>query len=167
MEKCECETKFYGKNDLGENINTSISNDRYRDVAEEIISIIKEYKLDSLDLKNQIIEILQRRFNVDKENVGKILMDDTTMFYLDNGHTFTIPMFGMLAFSGYRVKPIINDRCFPNYDIRNKYIGYTENGVFRKVNMFTRLIDGIKRDPNMVIISILTGYLVTRAILGI
>ena len=165
MEKSE--TKIDGNCDGGVKIDTPISNDKYQEVAEEITGVIKEHTLDSRDLKNQIVDVLKRRFDVDKENIGKILMDDTTMFNLDTGHTFTIPMFGMLAFAGFRTRPISSDKCFPNYDTRNKYIGYTENGVFHKVNMLTRFVDGVKREPNLVIIGIFTGYLVAKTILGV
>ncbi len=92
MEKSE--TKIDGNRDVGVKIDTPISNDKYQEVAEEITSVIKEHTLDSGDLKNKIIDVLKRRFDVDKENIGKILMDDTTMFNLDTGHTFTIPMWG-------------------------------------------------------------------------
>jgi len=165
MEKSE--TNIEGNCDGGEKIDIPISIDKYQEVAEEIASIIKEHTLDSGDLKNKIIDVLKRRFDVDKENIGKILMDDTTMFNLDTGHTFNIPMFGMLAFAGFRTRAISPDRCFPNYNTRNKYIGYTENGVFHKVDMLTRFVGSIKRDPSLVILGILTGIVATKAILGI
>jgi len=59
MEKSEI--KVDGKCSGSEKIDMSTSNERYQEVAEEITSVIKEHRLDSGDLKNQIIDVLKRK----------------------------------------------------------------------------------------------------------
>lgn len=148
--------------------NVDKPNDRYQEVAEEIAYVIKDELFDSSEFDaDQIAEVLKRRFNVMSEDTGRILMTDVAMFYVYSGNTFTIPMFGVLAFARLDIKPIISGKCYPNYDIRNKYIGYTEDGLFHKVNWQTSFIDSIKRNPYVVFAGIIAGYSVAYTILHI
>ena len=142
--------------------------DFYKEVAEEITDVIRHDLFDSSKFDSgQIAEVLRRRFNITDENIGKVLMSDVTMFNMDRGHTFTIPMFGMPLFSDLNATPIISGKCYPNYDIRNKYMGYTSDGVFHRVTEFGAFWDSVKRNPSVVLASIIAGLSVGYTLLHI
>lgn len=141
---------------------------RYQEVAEEIISVIEENLFDVGNFdKDQIVDILKRRFDINKEDIEKILMSDTTMFNIYSGETFTIPMFGMLAFARDDIRPVISGKIFPNYDLKNRYNGYTEDGVFRSINRWTEFIDSVRKNPMLVFASIVAGVSVSYTIIDI
>ncbi len=148
--------------------NKSDSYDRYREVAEEIAIIINEDLLDSSDFdKNKIVDVLKRRFDINKEDMGKILTSEITMFNIYSGKTFTIPIFGILAFETIDIRPIIPGKIFPNYNLENKYDGYTENGVFRKIDRWTELLDSAIKNPMLVFASFIAGISVAYIIINI
>lgn len=144
------------------------SRDTYQEVAEEIADVIKHDLIDPSKFDaGQITEIIRRRFNVIDENIGRVLMSDITLFNVDYGNTYTVPMFGMPLISDLDTRPIISGKCYPNYDIRNKYMGYTNNGVFRRVTEFGVFWDSVKRNPSVVFASIIVGFSVVYTLLNI
>ncbi len=151
-----------------ENMRESEPKDEYQDVAEEIVREIKDDLFDYADFDSMpIVNVLRRRFDVDKENAGKILMSKVTMFGIYSGHTFEIPTFGMLAFSNFDVIPIISGVSYPNYNIRNKYMGYTRNGSLHRVNWWTEFVDFLKRNQSMILIVAIGTYMIVRTLFGL
>lgn len=147
--------------------NDSNSKDRYQEVAEEIVDEIKFDLLDSTGFDStQIENVLRRRFDIKNEETGRLFLTETVMFNRLSGETFTSPMFGILSFIGFDVFPIISGKMFPNYDIRNKYIGYTDNGVFHRVNGWTEFVKSVKRNPQIVLMSMFVAYAVTYTLLS-
>ncbi len=176
----KCETKMselgehflgLGKNKIRKNdeyVRKSKPKDEYQEVAEEIVREIKDDLFDYADFDStSIVNVLRRRFDVSKENVGKILMSEVTMFGIYDGNTFELPMFGILAFSKFGVIPIISGVSYPNYNIRNKYMGYTNDGVFHRVGWQTEFWDSVKKNPSVVLISAVAAYVVINALLNL
>lgn len=142
--------------------------DRYQEVAEEIASVIKDDLFESTGFgATGIADVLRRRFDINKEEIGRVLMSEVTMFYKHSGDTFTIPMFGMLMFSTRGVVPIISGISFPNYNIRNRYMGYTDNNLFHRVNWLTEFVNELKRNPSLILISIFGLYVTAHTLLNL
>lgn len=142
--------------------------DRYQEVAEEIASMIRSdlFESDGFDTAG-IADILRRRFDIKNEEIGKTLMLEVTMFRLHGGDMFTVPMFGMMMFSKRGVMPIISGISFPNYNIRNRYMGYTDDNVFHRVNWKTEFIDDLKRNPPLILVSMIGIYMVVHTLLNL
>jgi hypothetical protein len=142
--------------------------DRYQEVAEEIASVIKDDLFESTGFDaTGIADILRGRFNINNEEIGRVLISEVTMFYVHSGNTFTIPMFGMLMFSKQGVMPIISGISFPNYNIRNRYMGYTDNNLFHRVNWWTEFVNELKRNPSLILISIFGLYIMMHTLLNL
>lgn len=142
--------------------------DRYQEVAEEIASVIKGDLFESADFDaTGIADILRRRFNVNNEEIGRVLISEVTMFYVHSGNTFTVPMFGMLMLSTRGAMPIISGISFPNYNIRNRYMGYTDNNLFHRVNWWTEFVNELKRHPPLILISIFGLYMIIHTLLNL
>ncbi len=145
-----------------------MESNKCQEVAEEIAFVIKDSLSGSTIFDvGQITDVLRRRFNIEHEDVGRAFMLDTDMFRIYDGSTFTIPTFGILAFTGMSIMPIVPGKLFPNYDIRNKYIGYTSHGVFRRINVWTQFVDSIKRNPSSVLVSAIAAYAMIYILLNL
>ncbi len=151
--------------ELDKKLDESEPKDTYQEVAEEIVDVIKHDLIDPSKFDvGQITDVLRKRFNVKDESIGRTLISDVTLFNPDFGHTFTIPLFGLPIFSD--AMPI-SGKCYPNYDIRNKYMGYTNNGVFHRVTEFGVFWGSVKRNPSVVLASIIAGLSVGYTLLHI
>jgi len=165
MEKTEKDIKDVCK-DESESVKSD-KTDRYQEVAKEIAYVIKDDLFDSTGFDGEkIADVLRRRFDVGSEETGKLLMSEVTMLRVHSGDTFTVPMFGMLIFSTRGVMPIIPGISFPNYDIRNRYIGYTNDNMFHKVNWWTEYINYFKRDPSLILVSAIGLYMIIHTLLN-
>ena len=141
--------------------------DKYDDVAIQIINTItikddEQKRLCGLggeDIQKKVSEILKNNFNVIYEEKGKDLMKDIRAFDPESGHEFDAPLFTIPMFVPFGAK-IIQPDTFPNYGIENKYIGYTEKGIFYKINDFTRFMRRARKNPLPIIILIVLVYIV-------
>lgn len=135
--------------------------DKYDDVAIKIIETIKDDGKKNIgeDIQKKIIDILKNSFNVKYEDMGRDLMEDVWAFDPETGHEFDTPLFTMPMFVSLGVKVVQHD-TFPNYSIENKYIGYTEKGIFYKINDFTRFMRRTRRNPLPIIILFVLVYIV-------
>lgn len=166
LEKTEKDVKGLCKDKLER--NKPYKADRYQEVAEEIASVIKDDLFESTGFDaTGIADILKRRFDINKEEIGRTLMSEVTMFRVHSGNTFTIPMFGMLMFSKPGVLPIISGISFPNYNIRNRYMGYTDNNSFHRVNWWIEFVNELKRNPPLILVSIFGLYMVMHTLLNL
>jgi hypothetical protein len=165
MEKMEKDVKDVCKDKL--NCVVSDKADKYQEVAEEIVSVIKDNSFESTGFDATCIaDVLRRRFDVNKEEIGRLLMSEVTMFRVHSGAMFTIPMFGILMYSTRSVVPIISGISFPNYNIRNNYIGYTDGNVFHRVNWWTEFLNELKRNPSLILVSALGLYMIGYTLLN-
>lgn len=143
------------------------SDDKYQEVAEEIVYMMKDDLSNSSDVDiGQIANVLRRRFNINDEAVGKILLSEITLFNIYSGNTITVPIFGLLAVKNLDNK-LISGKCYPNFDINNKYAGYTEDNIFHKINWSTEFVNSVKRDPLLVVACIIAGFSVGYTILNV
>lgn len=111
--------------------------DIYRDVTLEIRDVIQEDLFDSElgfdeEVQKKVTEILERNFDKRDERMGKILMGDTNVFRADTGNIIDIPLFMVPLAIKYGFRPITQS-MYPNYNINNEYMGYTDEGVFYKI----------------------------------
>ena len=140
--------------------------DKYNDVAMKIIEIIDDGKKDlDEDIQKKIVDVLENNFNVKDEEIGKRLLKDMWLFDPESGHEFYAPLFTIPILSPLGVK-VIQPDTFPNYGIENKYIGYTEKGIFYKINDFTRIMRRARKNPLPVILLFILAYILI-AILAI
>jgi hypothetical protein len=137
------------------------STDRYEDVVAQIVEVIytgSNYKFGE-DVQKKIIDILKNNFDIRYEDMGRNLIQDIRMFDYRNGYEFETPLFVMPVLSTLGVMMITPER-FPNYSIDNKYIGYTDNEIFYRINDFTLFMRYVRKQPLAVIILFLMIYLV-------
>lgn len=141
--------------------------DKYKEVAEEILKAIGDHIFDSSRQPLGVIEdVLRRNFDINKEGAGRLLLSDTIMFNIYDGETFTVPLFGVLAFTHYNVRIVIPNCVYLNYNIRNKYMGYTIKGIFHKVGWTAMFMDVIKKDPQLIAACIIVGVSVSYLLLS-
>lgn len=144
--------------------------DIYQEVTLQIRDAVKEDLFDSdqgfdEETQKNVVKILKDSFNKRYEEVGKILMEDVLIFNPDTGNTFGTPIFTLPLFAGIRWRAIIPGIIYLNYDINNKYVGYTEKGIFHKVNDITLFIDFMKRNSLFVLTVILAVYLLVYSLI--
>ena len=139
--------------------------DKYDEVSIEILETIKNDGRNDEEIQKKVINILKNNFNVTNEEMGKGLAKDVWMFDPESGHEFDAPLFTAPMFLPLGVKVVQHD-TFPNYSIENKYIGYTEKGIFYKINDFTRLMRRARKNPLPVILLFILAYILI-AILAI
>lgn len=149
--------------------------DKYDEVAIKILETIKNDGKKILDKDNannenneelqKVVNILENNFNVVDEERGRGLMKDTRIFDPETGEEFDAPLFTLPMFIPHGLKAIKND-AFPNYGIDNEYIGYTEKGIFYKINDFTRFMRRARKNPIPIIALFVLIYIIV-AILAV
>lgn len=110
--------------------------DIYQDVVLQIRDAIREDLFDgelgfNEERQKKVAEILKRNFNKSDEQIGKILMEDTNVFNPSTGKIIDTPFFLAPSAVVYGFRPITS-KVFPNYNINNDYMGYTDGGIFHK-----------------------------------
>lgn len=145
--------------------------DKYDDVTLQIINIIKKnFSADSDskhiydDIRKNIDDVLKNNFNIEYEYLGRKLAEDIRLFDYESGYEFVVPLFSAPLFIIKGVK-LIDNNIFPNYDIENKYIGYTERGIFYKIDDFTLFMRHMKKRPLTVIASFILIYMIIYIII--
>lgn len=141
--------------------------DKYDEVSVQIVDVIKDRFSHSSDYDNKfddetekkIAGILKNNFNTKYENIGRSLTQDVKMFDHKNGDEFEVPLFAIPLLTPLGVMRI-SPEIFPNYNIENKYIGYTEDGRFYRINSFTLFMRYARKQPLIVIIIFLTIYMI-------
>lgn len=102
--------------------------DRYNNVALQIKEFIAKNGCD----EKGIVGILRSNFDIYNEAVGKLLMRDILLFHKNRGDIMTASIFLSPLWIINNYLSIVPGVCYPNYDIRNNYIGYTNDGIFYK-----------------------------------
>lgn len=141
--------------------------DKYDDVALQIVGAIKENFSDSSDtnhrfdeeIQKKIADVLKNNFNIKNEEMGMSLMKDVNMFDPDSGYEFDAPLFTSPLFIPVGAV-VIGPETFPNYDVNNKYIGYTDKGRFYQINDFTKFMRHMRKQPLIVIALFVLIYLI-------
>ena len=141
---------------------------KYDDVAIQILEIIKDdgkkdFGKKDEEIQSKITDVLRNNFNVKDEEIGKSLSGDVWLFDPENGHEFYAPLFTLPMLSPLGVKAV-RPETFPNYGIENKYIGYTEKGIFYKINDFTRFMRSARKNPIPVILVFILVYILVAII---
>lgn len=141
--------------------------DKYDEVALQIVDTIKENFSDRSDsnhdindnIQKKITDVLKNNFNIRAEDMGMSLLKYVNMFDPENGYEFDTPLFTipMLIPVGAMT---ISPETFPNYDINNKYIGYTDKGRFHQINDFTVFMRHMRKQPLAVIAFFILIYLI-------
>lgn len=133
--------------------------DIYYSVVLEIRDAIKEDLFDNglgfgEEKQKKIADILKRNFNKNNEQIGHILMEDVNMFYVDTGDIIGVPLFltPITSVHGFRS---ITPKIYPNYNIYNEYMGYTDNGTFHKINKAGSITKSLRGDKFALIYIIL------------
>lgn len=146
--------------------------DKYDEVTSQIVDAIKENFSDSSDSNNifgddiqkKITDVLKNNFNIKNEEMGKSLMEDINMFDPESGYEFEVPLFAVPLFAPVGAM-VINPGTFPNYNLDNKYIGYTDNERLYKINDFTIFMRHMRKQPLTVIVLFLLIYLVISLVI--
>lgn len=138
--------------------------DSYDEVAMQIVDTIKENFSDSnrkLDdeIQKKIADILKKNFDKRYENIGRNLVQDVRVFDHRNGHEFVTPLFTVPLLTPLGVMAI-RPETFPNYNIENKYIGYTDKERFYRINGFTLFMRYTRKQPLIVVMIFLTIYMI-------
>lgn len=143
----------------------------YEEVALEIKDAVKYdlFDSDQFDME-AVVEVLKRNFNVTHQVAGKIFLEGINMFNKDTGSIISdIPGAYMVVFIVYGYEPIISGRIYPNYDIYNRYVGYTKDGTFHRMQHFdikTRIIKSFKERLDTVVIILLIFIVIVASLLG-
>lgn len=124
--------------EMEKDVTKKVESDIYKQVVLQIREVIMEDLSNNqgFDEKKQdeVIRILQDNFDIDDQQMGKILLENIMMFKKDTGEilNYDLPFFlaPMMLFFGYRA--IIPGHTFPMFNIRNKFIGYFEKDKFYK-----------------------------------
>lgn len=136
----------------------------YEEIALEIKDAIKDDLFDSDQFdKEAVVEVLERNFNMTYQVAGKVLLEGINMFSKDTGFIISdVPGVCMAIFMTYGYEPIISGHIHPNYDINNRYIGYTKEGIFYRMQHFdikTRIIKFFKEKFDATILMLLILFL--------
>lgn len=102
--------------------------DRYNNIALQIKEFVAENGYD----EKGIADILKNNFDVSNEIIGKLLMRDVILFHKYRGNIMIASIFLSPLWIIDNYLSMIPGVCYPNYDIRNNYIGYTYKGTFYK-----------------------------------
>lgn len=144
--------------------------DKYDEVTLQIVDAIKENfsnsnKFDD-ETQKKITGILKNNFDIKDEQIGRSLIKDIRMFDPNSGHEFDTPLFIMPLFI-IRGTIKISPETFPNYSIENKYIGYTDEGRFYRINDFTIFMRHIRKQPLIIIALFIMIYLMVILVFSI
>lgn len=145
--------------------------DKYQDITLQIRDAIKEDLFDSRqsfdeDKQKEVAEILKNNFSISYEELGRTLLQDISLFNVNTGTVFNMPFFCGLLFIHYGYLQITDD-IYPNYDIQNRYIGYTDKGVFHRTKFFdikSKVIHLLKRNYTIFIFMILVLLFIVSSI---
>lgn len=143
--------------------------DKYDDVTLQIRDVIKDDLFDSRqsfddEKQKEVVEILRNNFNIKDEEMGRALTRDVWMFDPESGYEFDVPLFAaplLLPLGVIIIKP----EKFPNYDVDNKYIGYTENGRFYRMDFMGKFIYHARKDRMTYIMFFLLAYLLVAMLI--
>ncbi len=146
--------------------------DKYNDVVLQIVDTIKENFSDNSDsnhkfddeIQKKIADVLKNNFNIRYEEMGMGLMKDVNMFDPETGYEFDIPLFTTPLFIPVGAI-VIGPETFPNYSIENKYIGYTDKGVFHQINDFSRFMRRMRKQPLTVIALFVLVYIIVYIVI--
>lgn len=143
----------------------------YDEVALEIKDAIKYDLFDSDQFdKETVVEVLERNFNMTYQVAGKMFLEGINMFNKDTGFIISdVPGICMAIFMTYGYEPIISGRMYPNYDINNRYVGYTKEGIFYRMQHFdikTRIIKFFKERFDHITIILLVFIVIVASLLG-
>jgi hypothetical protein len=127
---------------------------KYDEVATQIVDAIKENFFDSHkfgdEIQKKITDILKNNFDIRYEDIGRNLMQDVRMFDHKDGYEFEAPLFTVPLLTPIGAMTI-GPETFPNYSIENKYIGYTDDGRFYRINDFTLFMRYMRKQPLAVV----------------
>jgi len=140
--------------------------DKYDEAAMQIADIIKDnFSFSDNNIKfydetqKKIIGILKNNFDKRYEDIGRSLMQEVRAFDHKNGHEFMTHLFAVPLLTPLGVMTI-GPETFPNYNIENKYIGYTEKERFYRINDFTLFMRHARKQPLIVIMTFLAIYMI-------
>lgn len=125
--------------------------DIYYNVTLEIRNAIREDLFDrelgfNEEKQKKVTDILMHNFNKNDEQMGKILMGDVNVFYVDTGEIIGVPLF-LTPITNIRGFRSITPKIYPNYNIYNEYIGYTEDdGKFHKIRKVGPVLKFLRSD---------------------
>lgn len=140
--------------------------DKYDEVALQIVDTIKDSSDSNLDgeIQKKIADILKNNFNIKDEEMGRGLLKDVEMFDPESGYEFNAPLFTTPMFLPIGTM-VIGPETFPNYSIENKYIGYTDKGIFHRINDFTIFMRRMRKQPLTVVALFVMIYLVVSILI--
>lgn len=150
---------------------TDIDMGKYKEVTLQIRDVLKEELFDSKqsfdeEKQKEVAEILKKNFNIKDEEMGKVLTKDLWMFEPESGYEFNTPLFAVPMFLPFGAM-IIQSETFPNFNVKNKYIGYTDKGKFHRMDNIRKFIRHTKKDPVASIIMFIAVYLLVTTILSL
>lgn len=143
----------------------------YDDIALEIKDAIKYDLFDSDQFdKEAVVKVLEKNFNMAYQVAGKMFLEGINMFNKDTGFVISdVPGVYMVLFMTYGYEPIIPGRMHPNYDIHNRYVGYTKDGTFyrmRYLDIKTRAIKFFKGKLDIIMMLLLILVVIFASLLG-
>lgn len=152
-------------------VEADMDMNKYKEVTLQIRNLLKEDLFDSRqsfdeEKQKEVSEILKKNFNIKDEEIGKALTKDIWMFDPESGYEFNTPFFVVPMFLPFGAMMVKSD-TFPNFNIKNKYIGYTDKGKFHRMDNIRKLIHHMKKDPVTPIMVLIMGYLLVTMILNL